>query len=210
MKIEVYSDVVCPWCYVGERRLFKAIDSLPNAQDVEIVFRPYQLDPTAPSTAVPLRESLARRYGARSSDMLSQVTSAAEGEDISMDWDNALSVNTRRAQRLIAFALQHHGATIQRALVERLFAMHFTEGGNVGDIEQLIAAASEAGVDAARARELLESDEGEAEFGEALAHAHEIGVQSVPTFVINGRYAIVGAQPVSAIVGAIKQIEAKV
>ncbi len=206
MKIEIYSDIVCPWCYIGERRLARALAALPNGQDVDVVFRPYQLDPGAPTTAIPLLPYLEQRFGSRAAGMMSHVTATAAGEGITTAWDKALSVNTRLAHRVVAFAEREYGAGVQRALVERLFALYFTQGGNVGDVDQLVAAAADVGVDPDRVRVLLASDDGVAELEAAFESARRLGIQSVPTFVIDGRHAVVGAQPAAALLEVLENL----
>src|SRR5690606_21072493 len=116
LTVEIYSDIACPWCYIGERRLERALAALPAHEPIEVVFRPFQLDPAAPATAVPLTQYLERRYGARASGMLSAVSRTAAGEGITMDWDRALSVNTRTAHRLLQWALREGGPEVQRKL----------------------------------------------------------------------------------------------
>jgi predicted DsbA family dithiol-disulfide isomerase len=205
MKIEVYSDIACPWCYIGERRLERALAALPPRERVEVVFRPYQLDPNAPEAAVPLTQYLERRFGGRKDGMLDVVTEAAAGEGITLAWDRALSANTRTAHRLLQWALREDGPEVQRQLAVGLFALHFTHGGNVADVEQLAAAAASAGLDAERARAYLASGEGVRELESEFGEARQLGIASVPTFVIDGRYAIQGAQPVSAFVRILEQ-----
>lgn len=203
MKVEVYSDVVCPWCYIGEHRLARALAAFPQRDQVEVVFRPYQLDPDAPQAAVPLTQYLERRFGKRAGAMLDPVDAAAAGEGISIAWGKALSANTRTAHRLLMLAEQEHGPAVQRALAERLFALHFSEGGNIADVDQLAAAAAEVGMDARRVREHLQSDAGVQELETALRKARYLGIHAVPTFVIDGRYALQGAQPVATFLEAL-------
>jgi predicted DsbA family dithiol-disulfide isomerase len=200
VKVEIYSDVVCPWCYIGERRLARAIAALPAAAQVEVVFRPYQLDPQAPEEAVPLPEHLARRFGSRVGGMLERVSAAGRGEGLSFAWDKALSVNTRTAHRLLLWAEQTYGPGPQRALAERLFALYFTQGGNIADVDQLAGAAAEAGMDGDRARAHLRSDEGVQALEGELAKARDLGISAVPTFVIDGEHVVEGAQPVATFV----------
>jgi predicted DsbA family dithiol-disulfide isomerase len=206
MKIEIYSDIVCPWCYIGERRLERALAALPPRERIEVVFRPYQLDSNAPETAVPLTQYLERRFGGRKDGMLDAVNHAAEGEGIAIAWNRALSANTRTAHRLLQWALREGGPEVQRKLANELFALHFTRGGNVADVEQIAAVAASVGLDANRARAYLASDEGVRELEAEFDKARELGIASVPTFVIDGRYAIQGAQPVSAFVRILEQV----
>lgn len=210
MKVEIYSDVVCPWCYIGERRLARALATLPESAQVEVVFRPYQLDPNAPLEAVPLLPYIEQRYGGRAAGMLESVSAAAEGEGISVAWDRALIANTRTAHRLLAWALQEYGSGVQRALAERLFDLYFTRGGDITDVGQLADAAAAAGADPDRARAHLRSDDGTQELEAAFDEARRLGIRAVPTFVIDGHQVVQGAQPVATFVGALeKAIEAR-
>src|SRR5689334_13616428 len=138
MLIEIYADIVCPWCYIGERRFSRALARREDAEAFDVEFRPFQLDPREPRGPRPLREALARKFGGRAESIMRQVSEAARGEGITIDWDRALAANTFDAHRLLWFALRDYDAAVQRALIERLFAAHFTEGGDVGDREQLV------------------------------------------------------------------------
>ena len=155
---------------------------------------------------MPLTQYLERRFGGRKDGMLDAVNHAAEGEGITMAWDRALSANTRTAHRLLQWALRESGPEVQRKLAAELFALHFTRGGNVADVEQLAAAAASVGLDGERARTYLDSAEGVRELEAEFDKARERGIASVPTFVIDGRYAIQGAQPVSAFVRIFEQV----
>jgi len=209
MKVEIYSDVVCPWCYIGERRFARALAAFPQADRVDIVYRSYQLDPEAPAQAVPLKQYLARRFGAAVDGMLARVTQTAAAEGIVMDWDRALSVNTLTAHRLLGLAEREYGAAVQRALFEKLFEAHFTRGVDVADHEQLADLAASVGMDRARVRAYLASDEGLAETREALEHARRIGVRAVPTFVFDGEFAVEGAQPASVFLQVLEEVASR-
>jgi predicted DsbA family dithiol-disulfide isomerase len=137
--------------------------------------------------------------------MLDAVNHAAEGEGLTLAWDRALSANTRTAHRLLQWALREGGPEVQQRLAAELFALHFTRGGNVADVEQLAATAASVGLDAGGARAYLTSDEGIGELESEFGKARELGIASVPTFVIDGRYAIQGAQPVSTFVRILEQ-----
>ena len=205
IKVEIYSDVVCPWCYVGEHRFFQALDAFPGRAKVDVVFRPYQLDPGAPQRGVSLKEYLERRYGGRSQAMMDRVGAVAAEEGIEIDWDRALAGNTYQAQRLIKVALAEYGAEVQRELVERLFALHFTRGGDITDPEQLVAEAAAAGVDAERARAFLGSDEGAWAIDEDFDRARALGISGVPTFVFNEKWGVQGAQRMSTFLQALEK-----
>lgn len=208
MKVEIYSDVVCPWCYVGERRFGRALAAFAGADEVEVVFRPYQLDPDAPATAVPLSEYLERRFGHRADGLQAHVGAAAEAEGISIAWDRALAANTRTAHRLLSLAERDHGAEVQLALAERLFDLHFTRGGNIGDVEQLADEAEAAGMDRARVQAYLASDEGVQELEADFRRARDLGISAVPTFVFDGRTAVQGAQPPEKFLEVLRELAA--
>ena len=204
MKVEIYSDVVCPWCYIGERRFLRALEA-SGAEDVEVIFRPFQLDPSAAEEARPLSEYLSRRFGAMASAMTSRVTQLGEAEGIRFDWERAQAVNTLRAHRLMRLA-EGEPLEVRLALVEGLFRAHFSEGRNVGDDAELVAIAGAAGVDTARAAQWLSSGEGEEEVRAAIEEARAIGVESVPTFVFDDRFALEGAQAVETFVAALDEV----
>lgn len=204
MKIQVFSDVVCPWCYIGERRLARALEAF-DAGAFEIEFKPFQLDPHTPVDAVPLVEYLQKRFGGRPVDtIMNRVTNTAAEEGISIAWQHGQIANTRSAHRLMAWTLKQYGEMTQRALAEQLFALHFTQGGNIGAVDELAGAAARAGVDADRARAYLESNDGVAELDEAFASARR-AVQAVPTYIIDDRFVLQGAQPVATFVATLQE-----
>lgn len=207
MKVEIYSDVVCPWCYIGERRFARALAAFPGAEDIEIVFRPFQLDADAPAAAVPIAQYLERRFGGPAGDKLAQVSAAAASEGIAFDWDRALAVNTRTAHRLLRLAEREYGAAMQRALMERLFDAYFSRGGDVSDHALLTELAVAAGMDAARVRAYLASDEGAAELEAEFTDARQRGVQAVPTFVFDGQFAVSGAQSASTFLQVLEEVQ---
>lgn len=206
MKVEIYSDVACPWCYIGERRFKRALAAYPDAANVEVVFRSYQLDPGAPGEAVPLSEYLQKRFGRPVDAMLQQVSDAGKGEGIEFDWDRALSVNTLTAHRLLHLAETEYGAAVQRELAERLFEAHFSRGGDVADPELLTDLAVSVGMDEARVREYLASDEGLEETRAEIDRARGLGISAVPTFVFEGQFAVQGAQSASTFLQALEQV----
>ena len=185
VEIEVYADVVCPWCWIGERRLFKA---LSGRDDVSVRWRAFQLDPTSASTGTPLVEWLGRRYGgeANAHRMFDRVTQVARGEDLTMNFEKAVAANTFDAHRLIwkAFDLG-----VQQQMVEALHKAHFTDGLDIGSPAVLSSIALDLGVP-----DIAASDEGVAEVRAELKLGRELGVTGVPMFVFNGRYALSGAQ----------------
>jgi predicted DsbA family dithiol-disulfide isomerase len=207
MRIEVVSDVVCPWCYIGKRRLEKALADFGG--DVEVVYRPYQLDPSATSDGTPLKEALGRRYSPQAVPrMIEHAASAGRSEGLEMDWDRAIAASTFDAHRLMGLVLREHGAEVQRALADGLFEAHFVRGLNVGDRGVLADLANEAGMDRAQAAAFLASDEGVKETREQIDEARSWGIGGVPTFIIDQQYMIEGAQPAPLIRQALEQISA--
>jgi predicted DsbA family dithiol-disulfide isomerase len=205
MKVEIYSDVACPWCYVGKARFERALGAFAG-EPVEVRYRPYQLDPGAPEAAVPMLDYLERRFGARARTMADGVSDTARAEGLVMDYDRGLAVNTLAAHRIMWLAEREYGAEVQRALAARVFEAHFSEGRDVGDVDVLTALAAEAGVDAARAREFLASGEGTREVQAEIAEARQLGITAVPTFIFEGKYAVQGAQPTSAFLQALETV----
>ena len=194
MKVEIYSDVACPWCYIGQARFERALADFAAADELDVRYRAYQLDPRAPSDAVPMLEYLGRRFGQQAPAMASRVIEIGRAEGLAMDYDRGLAVNTLNAHRLLALAEREYGGTIQRALMRRLFAAHFAEGRDVGDPGVLAALAAEVGMAADAARAYLDSDQGTREVREEIAAAQRLGVTAVPTYVFDDKYVVEGAQ----------------
>jgi predicted DsbA family dithiol-disulfide isomerase len=206
MKIEIYSDVMCPWCYIGERRFERALAAFPGGEQLEVVYRPFQLDPSTPEQPAPLEEYLRKKFGANRQGVTQHVAAVARVEGIEMDFDSALSVNTLTAHRLLRLAEREHGAEVQRALATRLFEAHFERGANVADHDLLTELAASVGMDPARTREYLASDEGLEETRSEIAAAVQRGVRAVPTFVFGGRHAVEGAQPTSTFLKVLEEL----
>ncbi|KPN20577.1 polyketide synthase [Xanthomonas sp. Mitacek01] len=206
MRIDIWSDVVCPWCWIGKRRLQAGIALLGrDAPDIEIHWHPFLLDPDADATPVPLRDALAVKFGGaeRVAQMLAQTQATARAEGLPFDFDRGqVRVTTLPAHRLMALAA---GKGAVDAVGEALFHAHFAEGRNVADVEVLVEAGVAGGLDADRVRRFLASDAGEAEVQDRVAQARAMGIRAVPTFVIDGRLAVQGAQPPEAIADALRQ-----
>ena len=208
MKVEIYSDVACPWCYIGQRRFQRALAALPLGNRVEVVYRSYQLDPTMPHDPVPMNEYLQRRFGARSEGMQQQVAEAARGEGIEIDFAGGVIVNTLTAHRLLRLAEQEYGVAVQRGLTEKLFEAHFERGQDISNHGVLSDLAAAVGTDVARVRDYLGSGEGLKETRAAIEAASALGVRAVPTFVFDGQHALEGAQPTSTFLQVIEQLDA--
>jgi predicted DsbA family dithiol-disulfide isomerase len=195
MRVEIYSDIICPWCYIGKRRFERALEAFPGARDVEVVYRPYQLDPNEPETPRPLMDRLGRKFGAAAESMVQRVTQAGLTEGVEMNFDRALATNTLTAHRLLWLAEREYGAETQLALAEKLFEAHFTNGGDIGNHDALTAMAVAAGLDRGRVTRFLSSTEGVAEVKAEIDAARAMGITAVPTFIFDGRYAVQGGQP---------------
>ena len=206
--IDVVSDVMCPWCYVGKRRLDTALANTPDVA-VQVRWHPFQLDATLPPTGKDYRRYHEDKFGSAAEvDALRQrVADAGAQEGIAFDFDNvACAPNTLNAHRLIRWA----GAVgVQHQLSERLFALLFVEGANLTDIDVLASAADACGMAYDRAKELLESDQDIETVQEEIAIAHKMGVNSVPCFILDNQYAVMGAQTPDVIAQAIRQAAAE-
>lgn len=206
MQVEIYSDIACPWCYIGERRFARALSAFPQADQVEVVFRPFQLDPSLPDRPQPLKERLREKFGPRLDATLRHTTSMAKQEGLDLRFDEAQAVNTFTAHRLLWLAEQEAGPEVQRKLAEKLFEAHFTNGENIADHELLTDLAASVGIDRERVNAFLASDEGKAEVQNAIDRAQRLGIRAVPTFVFNGESAVQGAQPTSTFLQALEEI----
>jgi predicted DsbA family dithiol-disulfide isomerase len=191
--VEIYSDVVCPWCYIGKRRFERAVADF--GEPVDVVYRPFQLDPQAPATPPPVLDAYARKFGGleNARRLMERVTAAAAGEGIEFRLDRALRTNTFEAHRLLLNALEQD-PRLQADVKERLLRAYFTDGRDVGDHGVLTEVAVAAGLDRDRTAAFLESDEGRHELRELLDGSIDRGITAVPTFVFAGRWAVPGAQ----------------
>ncbi len=197
MRVEIWSDVVCPWCYIGKRKFEAAMASYQGDESFDIVWRPFQLDPTAPKgTAQPVKQVYEKKFGGpeRAAEIIEHVSSVAASVGLNFDMDRAVRANTMDAHRLIGYALSTHGPAMQSAVKERLMQAYFTEGRNIGDAATLASLAVEVGMDHDAVCLFLASDDGTTELAAELEEALDIGVTGVPHFVFDGRWAIPGAQ----------------
>lgn len=203
MRIDVWSDVVCPWCYIGKVRLEKALTQFEAANpgaDIEVVWRSFELDPTAPTVPVEtVAESLGRKYGGGSDGgrtMIERVEAVAAEEGMIWRHHSSLRVNTVSAHRLLHWALHEGGVGVQGQLKQALLAAYFEQERNVADVDTLVEIATSVGLDAARAREVVESNEFADEVEADVRQAAALGATGVPFFVVDQKYGISGAQPV--------------
>ncbi|MDR5693603.1 DsbA family oxidoreductase [Agromyces indicus] len=208
IKIDIWSDIACPWCYIGKRHLESGIAALGDAAPaVEIEYHSYELSPDTPvDYAGSTVDFLAHRKGMpveQVEQMLERVTGIAAQAGLSYDFDAVVHTKTLKAHELLHFAKEHG---LQLELSERLFRAYFTEGRHVGRIDALVELAVEVGLDADAAREALESGR----FGPAvqadIAQAGAYGIQGVPFFVFDDKYGVSGAQPAEVFSQVLTQI----
>lgn len=208
ITVDVVSDVVCPWCFIGQKRLDKAIAAA--GVDVHVRWRPFQLDPTIPAEGKDRREYMMAKFGSeqRIRDMHARIEPLGEAEGISFAFD-AIKVapNTLDAHRLIRWA-GAAGEAVQNRLVRRLFRLNFEEGANLGDHAVLIGAAREAGMDASVVETLLPTDADVEAVRTEIATASRMGITGVPCFLLEGKYAVMGAQEADTLTDAIRQVAA--
>lgn len=207
MKIEIWSDYVCPFCYIGKRRLEEALASTGLADKAEIVFKAYQLDPNTPiDTKLLSLDGLAKKFNVgldEAKNMMTNVAEQAKTVGLNYNVDDMKVANTFNAHRLAKLAEKEGKG---EAVSERLMQGSFIKGEALGNEETLLAIAEEEGIARERVKEMLASDEFSDEVRSDIAEASQIGVQGVPFFVINRKYAISGAQPAEAFAEALKKV----
>jgi predicted DsbA family dithiol-disulfide isomerase len=209
VEVEIWSDVVCPWCYIGKRRFEKAVAEVAGEIDVDVVFRPYQLDPTAsPGKAGPVIDAYAKKFGGpeRAREIIDHVTAVAADSGIEFRMDRALRANTLLAHRLLWFA-QATGQQV--ALKERLLQAYFIDGLDIGDPDVLATSAADVGLDHDRVLAFLDSTDGLAEVRRDMQAAAELEITAVPTFVFDGRWMVPGAQDADTFVEVLRRVVAK-
>src|SRR3954454_2954883 len=197
IHVDIWSDVVCPWCYIGKRRFERALDELAGEVEVDYQFRAFQLDPTAsPGKSEPVIEAYAKKFGGpdRAREIIDRVTSIAADEGLDFRLDRALRANTLLAHRLLWLAEQPTSPAPQSVLKERLLQAYFHDGLDIGDAVVLATCAAEVGFDRDASLQFLESDAGMTEVRSDIEQAIDYGISGVPAFVINGRWSIPGAQ----------------
>jgi predicted DsbA family dithiol-disulfide isomerase len=198
MRIEIWSDVVCPWCYVGKRRLETALDGFEHRDEVEVVYRSFELDPTAPHHGHELSTGvIARKYGrseAQMRQMQQQLIDLAAEEGLAFRLFDTVHTNTIDAHRVLHLALETGGPALQRELKEALLSAYFEQARNIGDHDVLTAVAVEAGLDEVRVREVLSGDEYADAVAADIAQARAYGATGVPFFVVDEKYGVSGAQ----------------
>jgi predicted DsbA family dithiol-disulfide isomerase len=210
MTIEIWSDLVCSWCYIGKRHLERALEAFPERDRVTIRWRSFELAPTIARDAGTADEELARRRGIsldEAREMHEQTERQGAEFGIAFDFRRARRGNTFDAHRVLHMAAD---AGCQQPVMERLLAGYFSEGGAIGDRGTLAAAASQAGLDRDQVAEMLAGERYAAEVRADEQEAAALGITGVPFFVVNRRYGLSGAQPPQVLLQAIEQAWADV
>ena len=206
MDVEIWSDVVCPWCYVGKRQFEEALGRFGHADEVTVSWRSFELDPSSPpEVGMSMDRILERKYGMTADQAQAanqQMTALAAGVGLEYHLDRVRAGNTFDAHRLIHLAATHG---LGGAMKERLLAAYFTEGRSVGDHATLIELATEVGLDPVEATEMLAGEAFAADVRADEARGSALGATGVPFFVIDETYGVAGAQGADALLGALER-----
>jgi predicted DsbA family dithiol-disulfide isomerase len=210
IQVDVVSDVVCPWCYIGKRRLEKAIDALKDKYDFEITYHPFELNPDTPEAGYNQKEYLSKKFGGddRFKQLTNHVTTVASGEGLQFDFNKQhVMPNTRDMHRIIQLAKEQGN---QPAVKEAFMKAYFEDGVDLSKKENLIAIAVQAGSDQEKVGQLLSGDEGKSAVALAEKELQKLGITGVPFYIINNKYGVSGAQPSTAFIQAFEDIGAKI
>ncbi len=206
MTVEIWSDVVCPWCYIGKRRFEEALAMFVARDQVDVIFRSFQLDPDAPAWEPrPIVEVLAGKYRSsleQAQEMLYRTTATAARHGLEFDFAKIRGANTFNAHRLLHLAADYGK---QGEMKERLMNGYFTGGAPIGDTETLVQLATEVGLDEADARKVLENDDYSEEVLIEQRTAQELGITGVPFFVIDRKYGVSGAQSSDILIDVLQE-----
>ena len=210
MKIDIISDVICPWCYIGKKNLEAAMAQRPAIQ-FELQWQPYQLHPEAPTEGYNYRESIERKYGKQRIDaMFAQITQAGKLAGIAFDLDGIeRGANTLNAHRLLDYAYRQHGSSQQNALSEALFKAYFCQQRDIGNTQVLALIADEVGINGEQASIYLDSEDDLAALKKHIADNREQDISGVPSFNFNGRLAVGGGQQSDVFLTAIDRFVRK-
>jgi len=207
MNVEIWSDVMCPFCYIGKKHFEAALAQLDFKDQINVTWKSFQLDPTLPTagTDTSTAEYLEKRKGlprAQIDAMLAHLKQSGAQAGITFNQDKAIPANTFRAHRLIHFAQQQGKGN---EMEEALFQAHFTDGKNVGDPEVLAALAESIGLDKKEVLDFLQTGAATEAVNKDIQEAQQLGISGVPFFVLDRKYAVSGAQPVESFVAALTQ-----
>ena len=207
VTVDIWSDIACPWCYVGKRRFEAALRQFPQSGQVDVVWHSFELDRAAPqASATSTRDILAQKYGrtpAQAQEMLDSMTATAAQEGLEYHFETQQRANTFLAHQLLHLAAEHGR---QDAVKERLLRAFFTEGAFLGDVDTLAALAAEVGLDAGEVKRELEQQTYAQAVRQDEAQAQAYGISGVPFFVLGGKYGVSGAQPAEVLLGALRQV----
>ena len=207
LNLEVWSDIACPWCYIGKRRLEAALAEFEHRDAVNVTWRSFELDPSAPAQReVDATTHLAQKYGTTHEEALAmqqRMADVAAGEGLDFTFDLSRGGNTFDAHRLLHLAAKHN---LQDALKERLMRAYLTEGQAIGDPAVLAPLAHDAGLPIDEANELLETDRFATEVRDDERTAAALGIQVVPFFVVDRTYGAAGAQPAQVLLGLLREV----
>ncbi len=199
MKIEIWSDVICPFCYIGKRNFEKALEEFADKDHVEVVWKSFQLDPSLPETASEsYEEYLTKRKGMPSEQvkgMLTNVTEMAKQAGLEYHLDRSVIVNSQKAHLLLQFA---KSKGLGNEAEERLFRGFFTEGADIADLDTLVRLGKEIGLDENETKLIFDDEKYRYEMTQDIQEAQSLGVSGVPFFVFDRKYAVSGAQPSEA------------
>jgi len=212
LQIDIVSDVVCPWCYIGKRRIENALALAPEVP-VEIHWRPFFLNPWVPREGISREQYLTTKFGSVEAykGIAGRVVAAAEEEGLTYRPDLVRrQPNTVDCHRLIHWAGRDSSGDKSAAMKQRLMELYFRDGGDLTDIDVLVQAASEVGMDAERVRQRLATDEDVELISAEAKDAADKGISGVPTFVFAQKYAVSGAQPAEQLARAIRQVSAEI
>ncbi|QDV56274.1 DsbA family oxidoreductase [Rosistilla oblonga] len=205
LAVDVISDVICPWCFIGKRRLEKAIAAVDGQYDVQVNWHPFQLNPAMPKEGISRKEYRTRKFGSweRSLQLDAKVIAVGESEGIHFDFDKTEKTpNTVDAHRLIWLADQHG---CQDAVVEAMFRAYFTEGKDIGNRQTLMDVTAEAGLNRQASEDMLNSDDGMEVISNGSEMSQQHQVDGVPFFIINNAVTLSGAQAPETFLDAFKQ-----
>ncbi|MDQ1096245.1 MULTISPECIES: DsbA family oxidoreductase [Chryseobacterium] len=206
MKIEIWSDVMCPFCYIGKKNFEAALEKLPFRDEVDVEWKSFQLDRTLdPAKTISTLDYFKQKKGfaeAQAEQMISQVTQAGKNAGIDFNFNDVQITNTYPAHRLLHLSKKYHCSSETE---EALFSAHFTEGKNVADTEVLLSIASSVGIDRDEAKIAVTSHQFDEQIDQDLMEAEHHNVRGVPFFILDGKYAVSGAQPTALFEDALQQ-----
>jgi predicted DsbA family dithiol-disulfide isomerase len=203
--VEIWSDVICPWCYIGKRRFEDALALFGGRDEVDVIWRSFELDPSSPREPIPLADRLSAKFNvdhAEAIAMNERMTETAAGVGLQFRLDNAMSGNTFDAHRVIHLAASQG---LQHEAMERIKEAYFSEGRAISDLETLVELATSIGLDADDTRAMLESNRFSDEVRDDERTAAGFGIQGVPFFVFDRRFGVSGAQPVEVLLDALQE-----